>query len=81
MCCFFVSVRPSDDESNLCFQLEKEFVEWVDDIRGVRFELANIPAEEGTGSRQQTELLDLCKLLDVDGEVISMSAPNFDMRY
>ena len=62
------------------FQLEKQYVEWVRDIRGMRFELSDSLVEEGAGSRQQAEL-DICKILDVDGEVIALSAPKFDVRY
>ena len=55
-------------------------MEWVRDIRGMRFELSDSLVEEGAGSRQQAEL-DICKILDVDGEVIALSAPKFDVRY
>ena len=74
-------LKPSNSEPNSCFQLEKEYVEWVRDIRGMRFELSEKFAMEGAGSRQQTEVLDLCKIVDVDGEVIPLSAPKFDVRY
>ena len=55
-------------------------MEWVRDIRGMRFELSDSLVEEGAGSRQQAEL-DICKILDVDGEAIALSAPKFDVRY
>lgn len=59
--------------------LEKEYVEWIRDIRGARFRMVDQTGVE-TDQRQQTQVTELCKLLDVDGEVMHLSSPEFDVR-
>ena len=61
------------------FQLEKEYIEQVHGVRGMRFEL--IQKEEGDASnRLQSEILELSKLLNVDGDVVACSVPKIDVR-
>lgn len=60
--------------------LEKEFVEMISGIEGMRFKLVQ-DVEDGAGSsRQQTELNELAKILDVDGELVYLSAPTYEVR-
>ncbi|KAK7101221.1 ceramide kinase-like isoform X2 [Littorina saxatilis] len=59
--------------------LHQEFVEWIPDIVGMRFEVAD-QREEGVTARERTEVMDLCRLLDVDGELMAMSGSKCDIR-
>ncbi|KAL8582953.1 hypothetical protein ACOMHN_006497 [Nucella lapillus] len=60
--------------------LERPFVEWVRNIRGLRFRLVQpLTTTEGAASRQ-TETEEMDKLLNVDGEVVSLSQPTCEIR-
>ncbi|KAL8584580.1 hypothetical protein ACOMHN_002310 [Nucella lapillus] len=59
--------------------LEKDYVEWIQDIRGARFRMVDRTGAD-TDQRQQDQLTELCKLLDVDGEVMHLTSPQFDVR-
>ncbi|XP_076441526.1 ceramide kinase-like protein [Babylonia areolata] len=60
--------------------LEKPYIELVRNIRGVRFQLVQPSTEGATGSGQQTEVVELAKMLDVDGELVTVSEPKFEIR-
>ncbi|KAL8582954.1 hypothetical protein ACOMHN_006498 [Nucella lapillus] len=60
--------------------LEKPYIEWERNIRGVRIRLVQPPAPLEGASSKQTEIEELAKLLDVDGEVVSVSQPSYEIR-